>query len=110
MIQCYLGAFSDFNKLDALSDTGVSAVFPQKTALLISPYVCMHVCIFVSMSVYVCIFCFSKIYHYDRAKQNAKRICLPAEDVHVDQPRLSRTWVYVYSIDIGLTWVNASCT
>ena len=28
---------------------------------------------------------FSRVYHYDRAKQNAKRINLSAENVYIDQ-------------------------
>ena len=50
-------------------------------------YMCnVYVCTYVDMPVYVYIFPFSRIYHYDQAKQNAKWINLPSENVHIDQP------------------------
>ena len=47
----------------------------------------MDACIYVNMSVHVYnLRFFSKIYHYDRVKQNAKQIYLQAENVRIDQP------------------------
>ena len=62
--------------------------------LSVCMYVCMHVGMYVFMYTsmliwlynYVCIIRFSRIYHYDGAKQNAKRIHRLAENVHIDQP------------------------
>ena len=54
--------------------------------MLYSDHVCMYVRMYVNMSVYVGILRFSVIYYYGRAKHNARRINLPAENVHIDQP------------------------